>query len=140
MSWLLEIGMIPDRPISPTVGLMPTSEFTADGAVTEPSVSLPTATAQKFAASRCAGAGARARWIAIQRIGIMGQPAAPAPSADRMRRPEIGPLAQIGLAQDDGAGRAQPLRDEGIARGDGTQPRPAIPRWSSCGRPSRCCP
>src|SRR5580704_6723001 len=41
---------MPDRPISPTVGLIPTSPFIAEGDTIEPSVSLPTAAAQRFAA------------------------------------------------------------------------------------------
>src|SRR5579883_3547447 len=44
------MGMMPARLIRPTVGLIPTRQFTDDGAVTDPSVSVPTATAQKFAA------------------------------------------------------------------------------------------
>src|SRR5687767_8671921 len=49
-SWLCEMGMMPERLTSPTVGLRPTSEAAADGDTTEPSVSVPTDTAQKFAA------------------------------------------------------------------------------------------
>src|SRR5690349_4792682 len=41
---------MPERPISPTVGLMPTSDDAADGDVTEPSVSVPMAIAQQLAA------------------------------------------------------------------------------------------
>src|ERR1043165_7230073 len=51
VSWLCEIGMIPERLISPTVGLMPTSEFAEEGHTTEPSVSVPIAAAHKFAAT-----------------------------------------------------------------------------------------
>ena len=49
VSWLWEIGIIPDRLNNPTVGLMPTTPFTDAGQVTEPSVSVPTATTQRFA-------------------------------------------------------------------------------------------
>src|SRR5215831_12338566 len=42
--------MMPARLTSPTVGLIPTSAAAADGDVTEPSVSVPTATTQQFAA------------------------------------------------------------------------------------------
>src|SRR5579863_9881819 len=42
--------MMPDRPISPTVGLIPTSPFIAAGDTIDPSVSVPTAAAHKFAA------------------------------------------------------------------------------------------
>src|SRR3954467_9608061 len=44
------MGTIPARLTRPTVGFMPTSDAAADGDVTEPSVSVPIATAQQFAA------------------------------------------------------------------------------------------
>src|SRR5689334_21211208 len=40
---------MPARLTSPNVGLIPTSPFVDDGHTTEPSVSVPTATAQKLA-------------------------------------------------------------------------------------------
>jgi hypothetical protein len=43
--------MIPDRPISPTVGLIPTRPHAELGDVTEPSVSEPMAAAQYDAAT-----------------------------------------------------------------------------------------
>lgn len=51
VSWLCEIGMIPLRLTRPTVGFSPTSPFDDDGQTTEPSVSVPTPTAAKFAAT-----------------------------------------------------------------------------------------
>src|SRR6185503_17528671 len=45
------MGMMPERPMRPTVGLIPTSEFADDGQTTEPSVSEPTAAAQRLAAA-----------------------------------------------------------------------------------------
>src|SRR5437868_10408801 len=50
VSWLCAIGMIPLRLTRPSVGLMPTSELAAEGETIEPSVSVPTAMAQKLAA------------------------------------------------------------------------------------------
>ena len=44
-----EIGMMPERLISPTVGLIPTTPFMDDGHTIEPSVSVPIATAQRLA-------------------------------------------------------------------------------------------
>src|SRR5438552_18844428 len=41
---------MPVRLTSPMVGLMPTSAWALDGAITDPSVSVPTAAAQRFAA------------------------------------------------------------------------------------------
>jgi len=49
VSCVAEIGIIPDRLTSPTVGLMPTMPQKEAGAITEPSVSVPTATAHKLA-------------------------------------------------------------------------------------------
>src|ERR1051325_9814882 len=51
VSWLCEIGMMPARLISPTVGLIPTSEFADEGQTTEPSVSVPIAAAHRLAAT-----------------------------------------------------------------------------------------
>src|SRR5215211_9207717 len=44
-----ETGTTPARLTSPSVGLMPTMPLTEDGQTIEPSVSVPTATAQRFA-------------------------------------------------------------------------------------------
>jgi hypothetical protein len=41
--------MIPARLINPSVGLIPTIPFADEGQTIEPSVSVPTATAQRFA-------------------------------------------------------------------------------------------
>src|SRR6476619_7525853 len=45
------MGMIPERPISPSVGLIPTSALADDGQTTDPSVSDPTPIAARFAAT-----------------------------------------------------------------------------------------
>ena len=49
MSWLAEIGIIPLRLTSPRVGLIPTRPLAEAGQTMEPSVSVPTATAPRFA-------------------------------------------------------------------------------------------
>jgi hypothetical protein len=41
--------MIPDRLTAPNVGLIPTSPFADDGHTIDPSVSVPTPTAARFA-------------------------------------------------------------------------------------------
>src|SRR3954470_2287532 len=51
VSWVCEMGMIPDRLTRPTVGLMPTSAAAPDGHTIDPSVSVPTAIAARFAAA-----------------------------------------------------------------------------------------
>src|SRR5947208_3631899 len=49
VSWLCEIGMIPERLNKPTVGLIPTSPQAAAGEMIDPSVSVPIAAAQRLA-------------------------------------------------------------------------------------------
>ena len=51
VSCVEEIGMIPLLLNNPTVGFMPTIPFTDEGETTEPSVSVPIATAHKLAAT-----------------------------------------------------------------------------------------
>jgi len=51
VSCLGEIGITPARLVRPTVGFMPTTEFALDGHKMEPSVSVPSDTATKFAAT-----------------------------------------------------------------------------------------
>src|SRR5664279_61505 len=51
VSCVCEMGIMPVREISPTVGLMPTIPQLLDGETMEPSVSLPTATAQRLDAT-----------------------------------------------------------------------------------------
>src|SRR4051794_26307785 len=54
VSCVCEIGMIPERLTRPTVGLRPTRPLTLDGHTTEPSVSVPTPPAARFAAPAAA--------------------------------------------------------------------------------------
>src|SRR5215210_329424 len=49
VSWLCAISMIPARLTRPSVGLIPKIPFAEDGHTIEPSVSVPMATAQRFA-------------------------------------------------------------------------------------------
>ena len=48
------MGTMPARLISPSVGLIPTMPLVDEGETIEPSVSVPTATAQRFAATATA--------------------------------------------------------------------------------------
>lgn len=50
-SCLEEIGTTPARLVRPTVGFMPTTELKLDGLKIDPSVSVPSATAARFAAT-----------------------------------------------------------------------------------------
>src|SRR5437016_5693726 len=49
VSWLCAIGMIPALLTRPSVGLMPTIPFAEDGQTIDPSVSVPIASADRFA-------------------------------------------------------------------------------------------
>src|SRR5205814_5733588 len=49
VSWVWEMGTMPARLTSPTVGLMPTTPLVDAGQTIEPSVSVPIATAPKLA-------------------------------------------------------------------------------------------
>jgi hypothetical protein len=49
VSWLCEMGMMPERLTRPTVGLIPTSPFADDGHTIDPSVSVPMPTAARLA-------------------------------------------------------------------------------------------
>ena len=71
-------------------------------------------------ARRHGGAGARggAAGVAVEHVRVAGLAADGAPARRRVVRPEIGPLAEVGLAQDHGAGRPQPRRQRRIAAGD----------------------
>ena len=55
MSCLGVMGMTPDRLVSPTVGLIPTTEFIDDGQSMELLVSVPSVTAAMFAAAATPG-------------------------------------------------------------------------------------
>src|SRR5512132_411182 len=54
VSWLWAIGMIPSCDRRPSVGLRPTTRLLPDGHTMEPSVSVPTAAAPRFAATATA--------------------------------------------------------------------------------------
>src|SRR5687768_10906145 len=51
VSCVCEIGMMPDRLTRPTVGFRPTRPFAPAGHTIDPSVSVPTAAAARFAAT-----------------------------------------------------------------------------------------
>ncbi len=54
MSWLWAMGIMPDLLIKPRLGLRPTTELAEAGLTIDPSVSVPMAAAQKFAATAAA--------------------------------------------------------------------------------------
>ena len=66
---------------------------------------------------RRARTGTRTAGVAVERIRIFCQSAATAPAADRVGRAHVGPFGEVGLADDDSAGRAQLRRDVRVATG-----------------------
>ncbi len=66
------------------------------------------------AGTRAAAAGVAA---AVQRIHVVGQAVARVRRAGWVQRIGVGPLSHVGLADDDGAGRAQAFGHMGVARG-----------------------
>ncbi len=107
---------MPDRLSSPTVGFTPTRPLALEGEMMDPDVSVPIAAAQVARRRPHPGARAGARRLAVVRIGVVGLAAAPAPAAGGAGRAEVGPLAEVGLAEDDGAGLAQLPGDERVPR------------------------
>ena len=109
VSWLCEIGTTWVRETRPTVGFSPDQRRRSTaGQVTEPSVSVPTAGRRQRGGDRRAGPGRRAAGAAVERVGVLHQPADARPAADRVGRADVGPFRQVGLAQDHRAGVLQP--------------------------------
>src|SRR5579885_2561465 len=81
------MGMIPLRLIKPTVGLRPTTPQMDDGLTTEPSVSLPTATAQRLAATAAADPELEPDGLRASICGLRVCPPRPLqPLTDRVER------------------------------------------------------
>ena len=81
VSWLCAIGTIPVRLTSPTVGLIPTSPLTFEGETIDPSVSVPTPTAARLAATATPVPELEPEGLRSSAYGIAGLPSAPAPAA-----------------------------------------------------------
>src|SRR6185503_16443946 len=65
-----------------------------------------------------AGAGARAAWVAVEHVRILRLAAAAAPPARGVRGPEVRPLAQVRLPEDDRARLTKPSGNKRVARRD----------------------
>src|SRR5438876_882131 len=87
VSWVCEIGIIPVRLTRPTVGLMPTIPFAVAGLIMEPSVSVPTATAHKLAATATAEPELEPLGLRSRAYGFLVRPPRPLqPLVDRLER------------------------------------------------------
>ena len=106
-----QAGTTPKVETRPRLGLSPTILLKPAGTRPEPAVSVPSASGTRPAADRDGRAGARSarneigiEWVARHAIGRT--------HADQAG----GELIEIGLADDDGAGRAQPRHRGRILR------------------------
>src|SRR3546814_18816536 len=94
VSWLAEIGMMPSRLTSPTVGLIPTRPLPAEGQITLPSVSVPPPTLARLAAIALPVPALEPPGLRSSTYGLRGltpsaaQPAAPC--AERQSDPPLG--------------------------------------------------
>ena len=104
--------MMPCCEIRPSVGFRPTTSVRFAGAVIDPSVSDPTAAAQRLAAAAIAGPELDPGRGVVEHVRVMRNTAARRPAVEidvveREEPAEVCPLAQVGLAENHRAGRAQ---------------------------------
>ena len=123
VSWSAVIGMMPSRLTRPTVGLMPTTPFAFAGLRIDPDVSVPIATAARFALTADARARARAaglqhRPAVVERrrrargstprvVRVEAEAAERAVAGRHADRDEVREFGQRRLAEDDRARLAQ---------------------------------
>ena len=115
VSWLWAIGMMP-APAEEADRRLDADERSWPARATRStrSVSVPTAAAARFAATATAEPELEPDGLRSSAYGFLRLAAARAPAARGVRRPEVGPLAQVRLAEDDGAGVSQPRDDERV--------------------------
>ena len=114
VSWECEMGMIPVRPTRPTVGLIPTIPQAELGQSTDPSVSVPIATAQRLAATAAPEPELEPQGLRSSTYGLFVCPPPATPSAGRTVGTNVGPFAEIGFAEQHSACGAQTLDNECI--------------------------
>ena len=119
VSWLCAIGMMPVLETRPSVGFKPDEAAVVRGRH-DRAVRLR-AHRDRAEVRRRGGAGARARArrVAVERVRVAALPAAAAPAALGVRGAEVRPLREVRLAENHGAGVAQALDDVGVLLGDG---------------------
>ena len=129
-SWDREIGTTPSVGTRPTVGLIPTTPLNAAGQVIDPSVSVPIASGASPAATAAPLPELDPPGGAVEAVGVAGQPAVAAPAGRREPVTDVGPLAEVGLAQHHHPGRAQPAHERRRPEpGWGRRPARASRRW-----------
>ena len=91
---------------------MPTRPLIDDGQTIEPSVSVPIASGARLAATAAAEPELEPHGLRSRAYGLRVWPPRALQPLRRAGRAEVGPLAQVGLAEEHRAGLAQPRGDE----------------------------
>ena len=117
MSWVDEIGTTLVRLTIPTLGLNPTMPLMLAGQVIEPLVSVPMAPQAKPAAIAAPLPDDDPQVLRSIAWGLRVRPPTRAPPAGRIVGADIGPFAEVGLAQHHPAGGAQICDQRRIAAG-----------------------
>ena len=104
----------PSRSPSPTVGLIPTMPLRDDGQMIEPSVSVPTATAHRSAATATPEPELEPQGLRSSAYGLRHWPPRALHPLEDAGGAEVRPLGEVGLAQQHGAAVAEP-RDDGAS-------------------------
>ena len=118
VSWVCEIGMMPARLTSPTVGLMP-DHAVGRRRADDRAVGLGADRhGPEVGRDRRGRAGARAAGVPVEHVRITALAAARAPAARRPGRADVGPLAHVGLAEQDRAGGPESRRHVRVLRRD----------------------
>ena len=108
---------MPRRLTRPTVGFRPTTPFTDAGQMMLPFVSVPIATDARLAAAATAEPELDPHGLRSSTCGFFVCPPRELHPDVDLRRAEVGPLAEVGPAEDDDARIAQPPDDERIRLG-----------------------
>ena len=141
VSCVCEIGTTPARLVRPTVGLRPTTPLQArrtdDAAV---GFGAQRRRRRDSPTRRRADPELDPQGLRSSAYGLLHLPSAPAPSARRIERAEVRPLAQVGLAEDDGAARRAAWRRPSNHEAPDARPARTIRPSSACDRRCRCCP
>ena len=132
VSWLCAMGMMPARLTRPSVGLMPTRPVAFEGHTIEPSVSVPMAAAPGWPPPPCPSPSWTRRGCGRARRGCGTARRGPT-SRTRTCRADVGPLAHVGLAQQDrrpprAGARRRCCRARGIEPSSASEPAVVVIR------------
>ena len=108
-------GTIPLRLTRPTVGFSPTSPVAADGHTIDPSVSVPTPTVARLAATAAAVPDEEPHGLRSSAYGLRVCPPRALQPEEELGAADVGPLREVRLPQDHRAGFAEALDQECVA-------------------------